>query len=531
MAIQLKGQSAQTITDEIRFNSTSSLKKRWYNCKQPMMCNGFCNTINEFYDDFIAPRLPQKNVVENWIKVLLEYVEQEDSVYALRTFANWLSIDSHDQDENDLKICQEKYNGRGKAQTKGGKTYYVNPYTLRRGFLTKFTDEEFSYFFTDNFFATIFLKMAFDGFVPESDELKNALKNRILSARFGPSTKEERDRSGYDICGVLFKDPKIGHYVAHVLDTGKDFVDNTGAVMGMSEICDNFFPRGSYVDWKMIQWNNQPVIKSIPGLKYVRNMECRGGKEYLKAHFLRFTCPVNYFLTPLKKQQMRGNKGVWYSNVAELYQLQEYMIGKCYQQFGELYVDYLTACMWKSDKNDVKNELRRISGNLTALGKTVIDLSFSNGSSSATNSSPTKAKANPITKTTIAISEGVKVGQPVKNVGFLGASSMSLNLMNLSERQKLEKYVKSVGKSVFVEIMYPELLRNMYIDNIYLARKYGQYGSYSVNSQRSRLSTSKTIFRNGWQCAALEIISGSNSEPEARALAEKYLREAIASKS
>lgn len=60
MAIQLKGQSAQTITDEIRFNSTSSLKKRWYNCKQPMMCNGFCNTINEFYDDFIAPRLPQK---------------------------------------------------------------------------------------------------------------------------------------------------------------------------------------------------------------------------------------------------------------------------------------------------------------------------------------------------------------------------------------------------------------------------------------------------------------------------------------
>lgn len=36
--------------------------------------------------------------------------------------------------------------------------------------------------------------------------------------------------------------------------------------------------------------------------------------------------------------------------------------------------------------------------------------------------------------------------------------------MVTTERQKLERYLQSVGKSVFVEIMYPELRKNMDID-------------------------------------------------------------------
>lgn len=45
------------------------------------------------------------------------------------------------------------------------------------------------------------------------------------------------------------------------------------------------------------------------------------------------------------------------------------------------------------------------------------------------------------------------------------------------ERQKLERYLQSVGKSVFVEIMYPELRKNMDIDYEYIAQKYKQYSN------------------------------------------------------
>lgn len=100
--------------------------------------------------------------------------------------------------------------------------------------------------------------------------------------------------------------------------------------------------------------------------------------------------------------------------------------------------------------------------------------------------------------------------------------------MVTTERQKLERYLQSVGKSVFVEIMYPELRKNMDIDYEYLARKYKQYSEYTDNAQRSRLSTSKTIFRNGWQYDALEIVRGSsNVETRIRTLADKYFNEAI----
>lgn len=99
--------------------------------------------------------------------------------------------------------------------------------------------------------------------------------------------------------------------------------------------------------------------------------------------------------------------------------------------------------------------------------------------------------------------------------------------MTQYEREKLERYLQSVGKSVFVEIMYPELQRNMDIDYEYLANKYVLYGNYTLNAQRSRLSKSKTIFRNGWQFEALKIVRNSNAEPRIKMIASEFFHDAM----
>lgn len=379
MPVTLNGNAANSLTNEIlQIN-------KWYNSSLPQTSTGGqYMTIEDFYNNFIEQRLPDTQTVKDWINLLLDYVNDKDSVFSIRIFANRLSINSKDQDSKDEAICRNHYNGFGKPQKKNSKTYYVNPYTLRRGFLTEFTTgEEFSYFFNDNFFAHYFLKMAYDGFVPNKTELKDALKNRTFSARFHKADSEEIAKAAYDIRGKLMKSPNINHYVAHVIDTGKDyFTVNGNKGLGLADICATFFPRGAYNDWvkQGLSLTNPNLAANIPGINYVRRMDYIGGLDYLKAHFLRFVCPVNYFLTPLCNTQQQGNNSkVVYKkqnsvNIGELKDLQEYIIGMFNQKYGKDYVNYLKAIMWQATPSLVSNELTRINNNLTTLGKTIIDL-------------------------------------------------------------------------------------------------------------------------------------------------------------
>ena len=388
----------------------------WHNSSLPPFGTEHASTIKEFYNNFIEPRLPKADTVIGWTKYLMNYVSKKDAVFAIRIFANWMSVFNTPSRSDQNLYYRNHLSGN-------------NPYVLRRGFLTEFKNESFSYFFNDNDFAKYFMKMALDGFVPQNGELLLSLKNKSFPARFNPCCKEEKVKSAYDISA---RSPNIDLYLGHVVDSGMNFISGKNSY-GLAEVCENFFPRGSYDDWD--------TATKVRTLSYNHGQKLGGnsGLDYLKAHFLRFTCPINYFLSPKsnssKKYQQTGSSAtVAYKNIAELKELQEYIIGRFSQLYGQVYTDYLNAIMWKKDNNTVEQELKRINSKLNQLGDTVIDLRYSsvpfNSSVSHNIPSPTKVSALSVSKKAPASKSSSGVGQLAKNGFSNRIPHMPFNVLN-----------------------------------------------------------------------------------------------------
>lgn len=80
--------------------------------------HGTAKSIEDFYNKFIEPYLPNVSQVIKWHKILIKYVQEEDAVLAFRT-----------------------------GNTKG---------QLRRGWETVITNDTYRIIYTDNFFAHYF---------------------------------------------------------------------------------------------------------------------------------------------------------------------------------------------------------------------------------------------------------------------------------------------------------------------------------------------------------------------------------------
>lgn len=264
---------------------------------------GYCGTIEDVWSGFIETNLPTEEVVLAWYRLLIDYCEEKDAVFAIRTFGSW----GPDKD----------------------------PRVLRRGFYNK-TNSDYSFFYTDNYFAAYFAKMALDGYVPTLDEFKKAMINRSFPARFGPcDSKFEKHKAAYNI---TFRNPGITnkqhkYKIAHIIDAGKDFYID-GQVYNIGDICKKYFPRGEYDDWK--------YEEDVYGPLWVRHLDVQPeAKEILKAHFLRFTCPLNYVLTPGVKNHVTEVK-IKHNDIAEYDHLQWLLVEKMRDRFGDVYVDYLS---------------------------------------------------------------------------------------------------------------------------------------------------------------------------------------------
>lgn len=345
MSVTLSG-----VNNTPNLQSEYSRMSFWYNSTLPKYPTGsaYC-TIADFYEEFIVPRLPDTQTVIEWTKLLLNYVKQDDAVFAIRAFFSWQNVKNNPAD-SDSQL----------AITNGKKVGDNNPYSLRRGFLTEFKNSKYKFFYSDNFLAAYFMKMAYDGFVPLYGDFISELQNRTFPARFGRSCAAERAIAAYNINGKTAKDPGIqraGYKVAHVIDSGTNYVNSSGN-HGLSQICNCYFPRGWYSDWKFSNGY------------YSRQLSNTQGIDYLKAHFLRFVCPINYFLAPKaninkKVYQSYGQTSGLTTNkpdIAELPELQKYVIGQFYNLYGKVYVDYLDAIMWsKNTTIDLKNIITQLS--------------------------------------------------------------------------------------------------------------------------------------------------------------------------
>lgn len=262
--------------------------------------SGFCETLQNFWDSFIFPRLPEKNIMLAWNKILMEYVQLPNAMFALRFY-----------------------------NTAASKDYWD---TLRRCALTK-TNNGYSFFYTDNFHAAYYCKMAVDGYISSTAEILNAYNNLEFPARFGSITENEKSLMALPNKYSPYIN-NAGYKIAHIHAVGKNYFFN-GQDFSLSDIVQKYFPGGERTDWQFDKNFNAPVrfLETSPE-----------AKKFLVAEFLRFVHPFNYFLVPNTRANKHGSSTVC-GDIAEYPPLLEFVKNKFSELYGSAYQEFLDAIM------------------------------------------------------------------------------------------------------------------------------------------------------------------------------------------
>ena len=281
--------------------------------------------IKDFWTDFIAPHLPDPDVVKAWSRLLIDYTKEDDAVFAIRAFYGW------EMNYRETKKDDE----------------------LRRGFLTVPSNAPYTYFFTDNSFAVYFHKMALDGYVPSLSELKDMMQKRAFPAHFGRSCGAERDKAAYTIGATPV--PPIGEYgykIAHVSDACGHYSLNGKDDLSFSDMAPSHFPRGKYSDW---------TYDASLGC-YARTLDVSPKtRQIIIAHFLRFVNPFNHFLVPKAKYTYRSKKTG--EKITKIYnQYFNYINGETKYDIGEFkpLLDYVNERFEKDIYKDEYIEYRKM---------------------------------------------------------------------------------------------------------------------------------------------------------------------------
>lgn len=243
--------------------------------------------------------------------MLMKYIELPDAIFWVRQYENGSS---------------KKY-----KQTTGR-------YDTRRACLTKFSDG-FSYVFVSNYDAHEIFNMISKGVVPTEYEFLNKMKTYSFPLHYDNGKKKACEE--FDIAAY----PPIGNIRGGILTKNSWYLAHINGVNGTYElngktIClrnnkdekEKIFPRGKLSDWKLENGN-----------KYIRNLPVDlsdDEKKIVKAHFLRFVDPLNYFLTP--KTSLERN--IIYlddnnTNIGEEPHLTLYVLNEYKKLYGNKYVD------------------------------------------------------------------------------------------------------------------------------------------------------------------------------------------------
>lgn len=268
--------------------------------------NGEIRTMDEYWDAFVSPFLPEYSVMEGWHRVLMEYIDSPNATFAIRAYSS---------------DPQKRYD------------------RLRRGFLTH-TYDGYSFFFTDNFFSAYIRKMFIDGFVPECSELIHHFRQRCFPARFGRDTQEERKIMALP----RGKDPGFavaGYKISHIVDVGGKYSTQGGTCYSLEKILSHYVPRGEREDWKIIyDENNNPYYG-----RYL--MMDPSARELITAHFLRFVHPINAFLSP-KKSKHICHTCVRMNDIGEDSGLIGYIQQRYIAMYGSLYDEFKRKALFPS---------------------------------------------------------------------------------------------------------------------------------------------------------------------------------------
>lgn len=253
------------------------------------------NSLNGFFKNFIEPRCLKKTDVIKWHDMFMEYIKRDDAILWIRYYENG-----------------KKING---------------VWNTRRACLTEFEDG-FKYAFVSNFDAQEIFNMIALGVTPDVNEFHNFMKNYQFPMHYHKgSSCEESQACAYPNIGNVRSGVlnRCGYYLAHIFGIKTKYRRLSGNYNELSQgEINHIYPRGDVNDWKIDPATNKKVRK----LNYSLSNE---EKNIVKAHFLRFIDPLNYFLVPNKKSCIANcncSLGEYEPLIATVYQEYEIKYGK-----------------------------------------------------------------------------------------------------------------------------------------------------------------------------------------------------------
>lgn len=286
----------------------------------PKVPNGETQTVSEFFEKCLNKIWLLPETIVKWHRMLTSYSEPNKN--------NRLLVRLH-----------ESVPVHGVCET-------------RRGAITRMADG-FEYAFASNFFARVIYSMAYRNYVPDEKDFADMINNRKVCISYplhvNPGEQEisaypsRIGNAEYSTKGLYTPD----WYLAHIADVNHIKKVPYRGFEGVRP-CD-VMPSGIMTDWKI---KGGMVVREL-------NEEFKGKKALVRANFLRFLDPINYFLVPARKLEQHEIGG---SRLGEVQAIVAYakqkMISDVKRIDPGIYADFCDKALIPEDYIDVKDMMR-----------------------------------------------------------------------------------------------------------------------------------------------------------------------------
>lgn len=394
-----------TITEYFKNYSTT---KQFPN----LLPNGCDKTIDDFYNSCIVKNLCSTSNFLAWHKMFMDYIELPNAVFWIRYYESG-----------------SKANGK---------------WSNRRASYSEFEDG-FSYVFVSNYDVHEIFNMVFQGVTPNAEEFLDLMKSFKYPLHYDPGKRkkkvdDEEQRSSCEETAICAY-PNIGStrggvltekhwYLAHINAIKEGYLRPDGMIKKLSKQETNkIFPQGIVSDWK--QDPNDGIMKRKLGYSLSQDE-----KDLVKAHFLRFVDPLNYFIVPGEKFE---NNSVC-KKIGEFDDLISFVSNKYESIYGK------STVMGFRDKALLGAPCNLNDPN---LGQRIIDIKYgsiletNNCRQSASKSAKTKVKTNSNNKKT----------KNVTTMPKINSRSILATLRNMQQAGTLPKTVTLTNNTNFEDFL------------------------------------------------------------------------------
>lgn len=369
---------------------------------------GYANTIDDLFEKCIKPTLLDPKDVIAWHEMLMKYVDLPDAIFWIRYYENGPLIDKFGRiltikndgayciKDKSGKIVEEKPAGTlpTKMDKKNFKKYYGFRYDTRRACYTQFADG-FSYVFVSNYDAHEIFNMIAHHVVPNENEFLALMKSFTFPLHYDDGAScYESDIHSYpkigDVHGGVLT--KKHWYLAHINSIKNDdcpYIRDDGTISALTAAeKSRLYPLGEPNNWES---TNKRVLNYS-----LSNEE----KELVKAHFLRFVDPLNYFLAPSKNYE----KNSACKSIGEYPYLTAYMD------------NYYEMFYYRTVVEKFRKKARITKNSLSVAGKKIIDINYGVKTSSISHTSTTSSiikLTSPISRVKPDLAPGINLNQNI----------------------------------------------------------------------------------------------------------------------